>query len=336
MNSDEFEKQVERILRVLEAEGASITWNDRIPDPDNPDQLRQIDISLRREGRLTLVECRAHARSQDVKWIEELYGRKVSLGAHSVIAVSASGFTEGAVRKAERLGVFARDLRNLSDEEIHTWGRGTRVRMSYVRFQEVDAFLIASPIAVPSLIHPLTMFRTSTGASWPVDDLFRNAATQIANHDLPENRVVRMRYFTKELFFGAAPIPELVFQAKWRWLHGDLVLPTVLAFGPPTSTISEQQAYIERADHSRTEIHHGSRGVVALVDVAAAHPLDGAFLRRVDLDLGQPLPLRGIGLIGVGEPLLGAVPFRVHFIGAGSRQHEHLLQGPSLVRNGGS
>jgi hypothetical protein len=76
VNPKEFEKQVERILRILEAEGASITWNDRIPDPDHPGQLRQIDVSVRREGRLTLVECRAHARPQDVKWIEELYGAK--------------------------------------------------------------------------------------------------------------------------------------------------------------------------------------------------------------------------------------------------------------------
>jgi hypothetical protein len=52
------------------------------------------------------------------------------------MAVSASGFTEGAVRKANRLGVFARDLRNLSDEEIRTWGRGTRVRLSDVKFEE--------------------------------------------------------------------------------------------------------------------------------------------------------------------------------------------------------
>jgi len=330
VNPEEFEKQVERILRILEAEGASVTWNDRIPDPDNPAQLRQIDVSVRREGRLTLVECRAHSRPQDVKWIEELYGRRVSLGADSVIAVSASGFTEGAVRKANRLGVFARDLRNLSDEEIHTWGRGTRVRLSYVKFEEVDVFLVGSPITIPSPIHPLTMFQTSTGGSWPVGDLFQNAATQIANHNLPEDRVVRGRYFTNELFFGTNPIPELVFQAQWRWLHRDLVLPTVLAFGPPTSTTSEQEAYIERVDHSRTEIHHGSEGVVALIDVVAAHPLDGAFPRRVDLDLGQPLPLRGFGIIGIGEPLLGAVPFRVHFIAAGSRQHMRLLEGPRV------
>lgn len=330
MNPEEFEKQIERILRILEAEGASITWNDRIPDPDNPSQLRQIDVSVRREGRLTLVECRAHSRPQDVKWIKELYGRRVSLGADSVIAVSASGFTEGAVRKANRLGVFARDLRTLSDEEIHTWGRGTGVRLSYVKFEDVDIFLVGSPITVPSLIHPLTMFRTSTGAPWPVNDLFQNAATQIANHDFPENRVARMRCSTKELYFGATPIPELVFQTQWRWLHKDLVLPTVLAFGPPTSTISEQEAYIERTDHSRTEIHHGSEGLVALVDVVAAHPLDGAFLRRVDLDLGQPLPLRGIGLIGLGEPLLGIIPLRVHFIPGGSHQHTRLLEGPRI------
>jgi hypothetical protein len=202
------------------------------------------------------------------------------------------------------------------------------VRLSSVKFEQVDVCLVASPITVPALIHPLTMFRTSAGAHWPVGDLFQNAATQIATHDPPENRIVRLRFFTEDLFFGSTPIPELVFQVQWRWLHRDLVLPTVLAFGPPRSTVPEQEAYVERVDHARTEIHHNSMGVVALVDVTAAHPLNGALVRRVDLDLGQPLPLRGIDLIGVGEPLLGAVPVGIHFVAAGSHQHYRLLEGP--------
>jgi len=44
----------------------------RIPDPDNPSQPRQIDITLRREDALTMIECRIHAATQDVQWIEEL------------------------------------------------------------------------------------------------------------------------------------------------------------------------------------------------------------------------------------------------------------------------
>jgi hypothetical protein len=65
-----FEQQIERIHQLLEAEGVKVTWNDRIPDPDNLSQPRQIDISIRRDGTLTLVECRIHKNPQDVTWID--------------------------------------------------------------------------------------------------------------------------------------------------------------------------------------------------------------------------------------------------------------------------
>jgi hypothetical protein len=300
MNSREFEKQTERILRVLEAEGAAVTWSDRIKDPDNPEQLRQIDVSIRRADVFTLVECRYHARPQDVKWIEELYGRKVSLGANSVIAVSASCFTEGAIRKAERLGVFTRDLVQLSNEEIKSWGRKTKVRLSYVKFEKIDVFLITSSLAVPSLVHPITMFRTSTGAEWPIGGLFKNAADQISKFNCPEDRIFRQQFFTRQLFFGSIPIPELIFQARWRWIRKQLELPSILSYGQPGTGATGREAYVEKAAQSRTEIHHARNGVVPLIDVVAAHPGDGAFLREVDLDLGEPFPMRGTGQSGLG------------------------------------
>jgi len=66
-------------------------------NPDNPSQPRQIDITIKRDGKLTLVECRHHRSRQNVKWIEEMMGRRVSLEADCAIAVSSSGFTSGAL-----------------------------------------------------------------------------------------------------------------------------------------------------------------------------------------------------------------------------------------------
>jgi hypothetical protein len=71
-----FEHQIERIHQLVEREGSEVTWNDQIPDPDNPAQARQIDITIRRDGHTTLVECRFHKDRQHVKWIEELIGRR--------------------------------------------------------------------------------------------------------------------------------------------------------------------------------------------------------------------------------------------------------------------
>ena len=71
-HSKDFEQLVARIHRLLEGGRAVVTWNDRMADPDNLDQQRQVDISIERNGHTTHVECRAHKAPQNVKWIEEL------------------------------------------------------------------------------------------------------------------------------------------------------------------------------------------------------------------------------------------------------------------------
>ena len=128
------ERQIERIHQLLEAEGSVITWDDHIPDPDNPNQQRQIDVTIRRDGSLTLVECRLHKDAQDVTWIEELMGRRTSLGADAVIAVSASSFTKTAKEKARHFGIILRDFAGLSREEIQNWGKKWKLAVNFCEF----------------------------------------------------------------------------------------------------------------------------------------------------------------------------------------------------------
>jgi hypothetical protein len=58
--SEAFEQQIHRLHELVEGNDAEVTWNDHIPDPDNPAQPRQIDITIKRGDDLTLVECRLH------------------------------------------------------------------------------------------------------------------------------------------------------------------------------------------------------------------------------------------------------------------------------------
>ena len=91
---DALERQVlsHSSTELLVRSHADVTWNDHIPDPDNPEQLRQIDITIRNDGKLTLIECRLSRRRQNVKWVEELIGRRQSLGAQEMIGVASAGF----------------------------------------------------------------------------------------------------------------------------------------------------------------------------------------------------------------------------------------------------
>jgi hypothetical protein len=138
VNSKTFEKQVYRIYELLKNNNEKVTWNDRIIDPDNPSQNRQIDISIKNGQDLTLVECRIHKSVQDVKWIEELIGRKLSMRANAAIGVSASGFTEGAKLKAKAFGIALRDFYTLTETEIQKWGTKTTVLLGLYEYNNIS------------------------------------------------------------------------------------------------------------------------------------------------------------------------------------------------------
>lgn len=105
INSKEFERRIGRLYQVLENEECLITWNKKVPDP-HTGNVRQIDIEIERpNGKVCHVECRNRKSKQDVMWVEELLGRRQSLEVSEIMGVSASGFTEGAYRKAAAYGI---------------------------------------------------------------------------------------------------------------------------------------------------------------------------------------------------------------------------------------
>ena len=134
--SDDFEIMVTRIHEILEEEGAIVEWNEKIPDPDNPSQPRQIDVTVRKGDVFNIIECRIHKDKQDVQWIEELIGRRISLEADSVIAVSSCGFTSGAIKKANKYGVILKDLVALTEEDIQGWTKGINIHLLFYRYSE--------------------------------------------------------------------------------------------------------------------------------------------------------------------------------------------------------
>jgi len=138
IDSSQLELWTARVHRLLEVVDAQIEWNQFIPDPDNPDQKRQVDVTIEIDGVITHVECRAHKAPQDVKWIEELMGRRESLHAHSIIAVSSSGFTEGARKKARNFGVLLRTMSELSEKEIQSWTGRARISIRWLRIANLE------------------------------------------------------------------------------------------------------------------------------------------------------------------------------------------------------
>lgn len=299
MTPTEFELQIARIQSALAGTKAKVRWNDRFPDPDNPSQLRQVDITIRRDKSLAIAECRYHSRPQDVKWIEELYGRKVSLNADTVIGVSSVGFTKGAIEKARRLGVFLRSLSELSDQEIQSWGKRTKVTISHMRLFDLRFLVVTSDIvALPDVGH-LEMLRGAGGQPFDFSGAISTVAKGLDDRKVPEGPFT-MQLNLKDTMLGSVPINEAILSARFKWIHRDVRLPCVMAYGA-SRDILNAESLIEKNTYSRSEIYHTPDGAFPIIDASSLVEIEQPFIKRITVALGKGVPIKGIGIVGINE-----------------------------------
>ena len=119
-----FEELVGGIESIAGPRGAVVTRDDHLRDQITG-ELRQVDVSIRvRAGTtdiLILIECRAHGRTQDVTWVEEMVTKLRNLGVSKIILVSLSGFSAAAKKKAEHYSIDLRELAEIPVDEIEDW-----------------------------------------------------------------------------------------------------------------------------------------------------------------------------------------------------------------------
>ncbi len=122
----EFEKLVALIERHLSPKGATINSPDLIPDKITG-ELREVDASIRYQvGSVPLlitIECRKRASKEDSTWIEQLASKRDDIGASATVAVSSTGFSEPAIKKARFHGIETRLLQEVSEKAILDWAR---------------------------------------------------------------------------------------------------------------------------------------------------------------------------------------------------------------------
>jgi hypothetical protein len=304
-----FERQIERIHRLLEDEETEITWDDHIPDPDTPTQPRQIDIALRRDRSLTIIECRFHKNPQDVTWIEELMGRRISLGANAVIAVSGSGFTATAREKAKRYGVILRDIAALSEEEIRNWGRKRKLTINYCEFSQVRCTIKMAGGGPESARPSVT---ASDGA--PVRPLMWRLLFQSIMHRLDEEKwpglpwVVEMSAIAPILVDGKSPI-SIELKAKVRRLSEDVSLVSVVGYDDPINL--ERHAEVGKFDLGSSEIIENCDEASMVIDLSQIRIPGGCCFETVTLDAGRIVGMRP-SLIGTQGVINCQIPIEVH------------------------
>jgi hypothetical protein len=271
-DSEALEQQIHRIYQLLEESGAAVVWNDRIPDPDCPTQQRQVDVTITRDGRLTLVECRKHKFAQDVQWIEELIGRRTSLRADAVIAVSASGFTAGALEKAKKHGVSPRDLQRLTDREIKSWGRRVGLTLFFYQYFNLELSLLFGRESIPKL--GAEAVRSELRFHPCLQSLFRAAAQQLASFNLVADkqpgRTVEfdLKLQLEAFCLGGEPVLEVAFKGNARLVAEDIASPAVFAYGAPSHNFKQHEATVEEYSLGKTSIAHVDDRVSVLLDIS--------------------------------------------------------------------
>jgi hypothetical protein len=90
-------------------------------------QRREVDVSIRMTVGsvpvLILVECRDRRKPAGSDWIEQIAQKAVNVRAAKVVAVSASGFTSGAVKMARTLAIETRRIREITADHVRDWCR---------------------------------------------------------------------------------------------------------------------------------------------------------------------------------------------------------------------
>lgn len=270
--SEAFEQEIHRIYELLLNSGAEVTWNDHIPDPDNLRQQRQIDVTIRRDGELTLVECRKHKSPQDVQWIEELIGRRMSLGAAAVIAVSSSGFTRGALSKAKAHGIIPRDLQQLTGAEIRSWGRSVALTLYFYQYFDLEVSLLFKRESIRKLDAELARSELKSHPVW--QSLFNAAAYKLQELNLvAEEQAGQTAKFAIRLQLDGfnlcgESVVEVDFRGNARLVSKNVDPRAVFRYGEAGKNSAEREATVEAFRLGQTSVIHDGTRISMLLDIS--------------------------------------------------------------------
>jgi hypothetical protein len=292
----EFEQQIERIHRLLEDDDAKITWNDRILDPDSPNKTRQVDITIRRGGFLTLIECRLHQNPQDVTWIEELIGRRISLKADALIAVSSSGFSETAKNKAKSHGIILRDIRSVAAEEILDWTR--KITVHFCEFSKVTLKIYVSLQSFPPVLTERNGNRLSR-ASWI--SIFQTIRDGLDKEKWKGERVKIRAKVAAEILVSGRPPLAIEFYATVKRRSEQVLLASIVSYSDPVTGIAE--AKVGRFQQGKTELIEKDNRIFAVFDISQIKIPRDCIFETIMLDAGVPVALKGAQFIGLNKVL---------------------------------
>ncbi len=299
INSKDFEQLVFRIIKILEDEGAAITWNATIPDPDSPDNPRQIDILIEKEGKKTHVECRYRKKPQSSNWIEELYGRKTSLKVDSIIGVSVSGFYKPAIVKARSLGVIVRDFKSITVDEIRSWGSFARVKGHYIQLikPKFEVFIPESAKPISNKEKETKKYVLALEKQNILSGFFSNFAKKayyeahkynLGNGVVSPIRVSQL-HFPEKMNVLNRDLSLIRMSSQFKVLVAEMDIAYAGLYGEPKGLSNSQEAMIQNFPAKDWEIIKTNNEVNLQLDISSINHPDNCILEKFEfINLKDP------------------------------------------------
>ena len=173
-NSDQVIRWQNMARKGRELEKLTALFEEQLADSDikvkSPDFIedkttynkREIDISLTgtfgSHKMLVIVECRDRKNTEDVTWIEQLATKRDDVGANKAVAVSSSGFSEGACKKALSKDIELRTFEEIEVEEIKKWFLPDKLTHCIIRYELLQATIIPDRTIKESELEVLHQF----------------------------------------------------------------------------------------------------------------------------------------------------------------------------------
>jgi hypothetical protein len=115
-----FQRLVAFVEQQLAAGGATVTESASLPEYEGSSE-REVDVLIEAEVNRhpvrIAIECRDHQVPQDKTWIDQLIGKYRDIDVSEIVAVSSSGFTKGALEKAQVAHIRALTLEEALEGE---------------------------------------------------------------------------------------------------------------------------------------------------------------------------------------------------------------------------
>jgi hypothetical protein len=301
--AEAFEQKIHRIHELLEGSGADVTWNDHIPDPDNPIQARQIDVTVRRDETLTMIECRDRREPQDVTWIEELIGRRASLKADAAIAVSSSGFTAGALSKAKQFDIICRHFFELTNLEIDAWGRRVALTLYFYEYSDLKLLLCLQRESLARLNGDVV--KSELDRHPCMQSLFNAAAKQLdtlnmIGEECPGQPVkFRIRLEFEGFQVSGEPIIQVEFCGYARLVSEEIISKAVLSYRAPGEP--HKQPVVENFALGQTSIVYDDERISVLVDLSELNTAPFCQFRFLKLTGRDELAHEALELVGIDK-----------------------------------